>query len=300
MSDVHEPDALAPEELASAYLDQEASPEQRALVEADPELLALVAAYADVQVAVTAPVTSLPADVTDGMVAAALAAAPGAVEAPAGTSGAATGAGATVVPITAARRAQQTRRALAVAGGLAAAAAVAVVALVISRGDAGDSTAGGAASETTAAAAPAPDRQATEAASAATDAGAESAGGGVARSTTAAPRSAPASEAPAAERPAVTTPPAGDASTLAGLALEDLGPLANRTEVIAAVRRFATVAAAPGTGPCAPYPPPLATATFQGTPAYLVIVETAPAGNRLALVDIGTCAVLVKVDTAEL
>ena len=56
---------------------------------------------------------------------------------------------------------------------------------------------------------------------------------------------------------------------------------------------------APGTGPCAGYPPPLATATFQGTPAYLVVIEQSATGNRIALVATGTCAVLVKADLAE-
>jgi hypothetical protein len=54
-----------------------------------------------------------------------------------------------------------------------------------------------------------------------------------------------------------------------------------------------------GAAPCAGYSPPLATATFQGTPAYLVVIEQSAAGNRVALVGTGTCAVLVKVDLAE-
>ena len=54
-----------------------------------------------------------------------------------------------------------------------------------------------------------------------------------------------------------------------------------------------------GAGPCAGYSPPLATATFQGTPAYLVVIEQSAAGNRVALVGTATCAVLVKADLAE-
>ena len=56
---------------------------------------------------------------------------------------------------------------------------------------------------------------------------------------------------------------------------------------------------APGAGPCAGYPPPVATATFQGTPAYLVVIEQSASGNRVALVASDSCAVLVKVDLAE-
>ena len=82
--------------------------------------------------------------------------------------------------------------------------------------------------------------------------------------------------------------------------MPDLGPLGQTaTEFIAAVRQFATVVPGPGAGPCTDYPPPLATATFQGTPAYVVVIEASAAGNRMALVDAGTCAVLVKVDLAE-
>ena len=66
-----------------------------------------------------------------------------------------------------------------------------------------------------------------------------------------------------------------------------------------AARPFATTVPPAGTGPCAGYPPPLATATFQGTPAYLVVIEQSAAGNRIALVATGTCAVLVKADLAE-
>ena len=50
---------------------------------------------------------------------------------------------------------------------------------------------------------------------------------------------------------------------------------------------------------CAGYSPPLATATFQGTPAYLVVIEQSAAGNRVAMVGTATCAVLVKADLAE-
>jgi hypothetical protein len=81
--------------------------------------------------------------------------------------------------------------------------------------------------------------------------------------------------------------------------LPDLGPLADRAALIAAARPFATTVPPAGAGPCAGYSPPLATATFQGTPAYLVVIEQSAAGNRVALVGIGTCAVLVKADLAE-
>ena len=72
-------------------------------------------------------------------------------------------------------------------------------------------------------------------------------------------------------------------SILATTGLPDLGPLADRAALIAAARPFATTAPPAGAGPCAGYPPPLATATFQGTPAYLVVIEQSAAGNRIAL-----------------
>ena len=61
---------------------------------------------------------------------------------------------------------------------------------------------------------------------------------------------------------------------------------------------FAAVTPAPEPAPCPGYPAPLATATFQGAPALVVVVAPAPEGNRLALVDAVTCAVLIEVDTA--
>jgi hypothetical protein len=75
--------------------------------------------------------------------------------------------------------------------------------------------------------------------------------------------------------------------------------LQTRPQFIDAVRRFKTTPSPPGTGPCAGFPPALATATYQGTPAYLVVVEVSTNGNRVALVARETCAVLVKVDLAE-
>ncbi len=86
---------------------------------------------------------------------------------------------------------------------------------------------------------------------------------------------------------------------MATTGLPDLGPLADRTALIAAARPFATAVPPAGAGPCAGYSPPLATATFQGTPAYLVVIEQSATGNRVALVGTGTCAVLVKADLAE-
>jgi hypothetical protein len=86
---------------------------------------------------------------------------------------------------------------------------------------------------------------------------------------------------------------------LGGSAVPDLGPLADRPAFVAAARPYATVASPPGVGPCAGYPPPLATATFQGTPAYLVVIAPSATGNRVALVATGSCAVLVKADLSE-
>ena len=105
---------------------------------------------------------------------------------------------------------------------------------------------------------------------------------------------------PRTRRPA-PPPPRASTGAAAGGALPDLGPLANRREARAATEAFTFVdaLASPGDGPCAGYPPPVATATFQGTPAYVVIIETAPDGNRLAFLDQATCVVLVKVDPAN-
>jgi hypothetical protein len=66
-------DDLTPEELASAYLDGEATPDERALVESDPALLALVATYRGLSRRVAEPVTAPPG--RDAAIAAALRAA---------------------------------------------------------------------------------------------------------------------------------------------------------------------------------------------------------------------------------
>mgnify|MGYP001423276415 CR=1 FL=1 len=108
---------------------------------------------------------------------------------------------------------------------------------------------------------------------------------------------AAAPSTPAAGGGTATAPPAPGAGRATGL--QDLGALTNRAEFIAAARPFASAVPAPGTGPCPEYPPPLATATFQGTPAYLVVLEAVASGNRVALVAVDGCAVLVKADLSE-
>ena len=66
-------DALTPELLASGYLDDELTPDERTLVEADPDLLALVEAHRAVRASVAQPVPPLSAAQKDAMVSAALA-----------------------------------------------------------------------------------------------------------------------------------------------------------------------------------------------------------------------------------
>jgi hypothetical protein len=289
---------LTPEELACGFLDGELAPADRARVEADPELMALVDRLRAVSDAVAAPVEPLAEDRRAAMLAAALAAAP------AGAEAGATASGSSVVSLDQARARRSGRAARAVGGALAAAAAVGLVALFVARDTGGDDTDtadGG--SATVAALDAGADRsdEASEAASAENAPADSLAADAAAADTT----SAPATEAPAAAAgedatsaaPAVTTAAAAGGAS----ALPDLGPLANRQAARAATSDFAFVAvpAAPGDGPCAGYPPPVATATFQGVPAYVVIIEAEPSGNRLAFVDQMSCAVLVKVDPAN-
>ena len=293
-------DELTPDELASGYLDGELGPDERARVEADDALMALVAELRTVSDAVASPVAPLTDDRREAVLAAAAAALPAAGIITGVSAGAAAG---TVSSLDAARRQRSTRLVRIVAGGLAAAAAVGLLALVVTRGPGSSDvdTADGAAAETATLEA--------------------NAGGGAADTTaagTAAADAAPAgttaqaaagSEAPSTEAPAAATedaatsaaPPGSSPGAATGGALPDLGPLANRREARAATEAFTFVdtLAAAGDGPCADYPPPVATATFQGTPAYVVIIETAPDGNRLAFLDQATCAVLVKVDPAN-
>ncbi len=295
-------DELTPDELASGYLDSELAPDERARVEADPALMALVAELRTVSDAVASPVAPLTDDRRAAMLAAAAAAAalPAAGTATGVSEGAAAG---TVTSLDAARRQRSTRLVRIVAGGLAAAAAVGLLALVVTRGpgssdvdtadgaDAETATfeanAGGGAADTTAAGTAAAD-------AAPADTSAQAAAGS----------EAPSTEAPAAATEDAATsaaPPRSSPAAATGGALPDLGPLANRREARAATEAFTFVdaLAAAGGGPCADYPPPVATATFQGAPAYVVIIETAPDGNRLAFLDQATCAVLVKVDPAN-
>jgi hypothetical protein len=286
-------DELTPEELASAYLDGELNATDRAQVEADPALMALVAELRAVSDAVAAPVTPLTDDQRAAMVATAMATLP--ASGVAGEAGAAA-----VASLDAARARRSARLVRAVAGGLAAAAAVGLVALVVTRGggsDGGSDTAGGAAETAALEAAAGGGAEATTAAAA--DA--------ATADTVAAAAEVPAAQAPASEAPAeaadntTTAAPAITTATAgADRAVPDLGPLADRREARSATTSLAFVPApADGDGPCAGYPPPVATATFQGTPAYVVIIEVAPEGNRLAFLDQASCAVLVKVDPAN-
>ncbi len=270
---------LPPEELASGYVDGELSPDQRRLVEADPSLMALVANHTVARDAVAAAVPPLSAGERDRLIATALAAS---TVAP-------------VVPITTAR---STRWRQAAIGGLAAAAAAGLVAVVLVRPSSDDQADGGASADTAATAAL--EAAETTVVTNSLPSFTPAAGGGAV--TTAAAEAADAATQ-ASDAPAAATPSTGPAdpersSSLANLGLADLGPLANRQEVIAALAPFAAVTPAPEPAPCPGYPAPLATATFQGAPALVVVVAPAPEGNRLALVDAVTCAVLIEVDTA--
>ena len=279
MNDDHLPvPDLPPEELASAYLDGELPAEARRVVEADPQLMAMVSAHGAVRDAVGDPVAELSAGERDRLVEAALVAMTPVSQV--GRTG-----DAEVVELAAARRARSRRLVQVAAGGLVALAAAGVFALVMTRNDSGSSN------QTSDQLAQAKDtaEQPPDLTIATAAASAGSGSGSGAPSEDQSGRSA----ASAAPGPADAAPEAAIA------ALADLGPLANRTELIAAARPFATVAAPTGTSACPPYSPPLATATFQGTPAYLVVIEASAAGNRMALVDAATCTVLVKVDLAE-
>jgi hypothetical protein len=310
MSDTSDNLPLDPDELASSYLDGELSDDQRALVEADPGAMGLVERHRRVRDALAAPVEPLPGEQREAMLAAALAALPAVGATGASETGAAAASGdevsrggdGQVVPIDHARRARRRRL---IAGALAAAAAVAVIGLVVARPGGGNgggeatSDKGGTAVESAAGTAGASAAESDSGTHAGTAAG--DAAGGVS-STLAAAAAAAAPPLPrtstAPDRGSTTTAVSAP-SIVAATGLPDLGPLADRTALIAAARPFATTVPAPGSGPCAGYPPPLATATFQGTPAYLVVIEQSASGNRVALVATGTCTVLVKADLAE-
>jgi len=107
------------DELASAYVDDEATPAERALVEADPELVRRVGELRAVRSALAAPVVRPDATTRDVAIDAARAVA---TAAPVGAT------------VTAIDRRRPNRRALAVVGAAAAAAAaIAVVAVVATR-----------------------------------------------------------------------------------------------------------------------------------------------------------------------
>src|SRR4051812_21392925 len=116
MSDTSDHLPLDPDELASSYLDGELPDDQRALVEADPGVMALVERHRQVRDALPQPVEPLPAEQREAMLAAALAALPAAADAGTAVVGAAGAvaagdaassalSGAAVVPIDRARRA---------------------------------------------------------------------------------------------------------------------------------------------------------------------------------------------------
>ena len=211
MSDPTDPSIpdLAPEELASSYVDGELSAEARRRVDADPELLAMVAEHAAARDAVAAPVEGLSERQREDLVATALAALTvgdrlvqedGTAAAQAVSSDESSG---TVVPMASARRARSRRLVQVAAGGLAAVAAVGILALVVSRNGSGGT--GNA------------DRTATEGSAAvAADAGGSSEEAGQS-ATTAAVGAAPAAEAPATQAPAAAsgaqTSSAGDSTT---------------------------------------------------------------------------------------
>ena len=93
MSDTSDHLPLDPDELASSYLDGELPDDQRALVEADPALMALVERHRQVREALARPVEPLPAEQREAMLAAALAALPAVADAGTAAAGAAGAAG---------------------------------------------------------------------------------------------------------------------------------------------------------------------------------------------------------------
>ena len=89
MSDTSDHLPLDPDELASSYLDSELPDDQRAVVEADPGVMALVERHRQVRDALAQPVEPLPAEQREAMLAAALAALPTVADAGTATVGAA-------------------------------------------------------------------------------------------------------------------------------------------------------------------------------------------------------------------
>src|SRR5262249_58319642 len=102
-----------------------------------------------------------------------------------------------------------------------------------------------------------------------------------ARAGAAAPGAPPARARP---RPAG----AGAATTAAPLPLPDLGQLTTAADLVRAFRtatsrEASTTASAPR--PCPGYPPPIATATFNGTAGYVVRADATGAGATVLVVD---------------
>jgi hypothetical protein len=166
MTDDRPPDALAPDEVASAALDGEITPGEQARIDSDPALRARVAELRAVRDQVAAPVPALsPARRQE-------------ILRRAGDAFDAAGL-APVVPLTHRRRTSRLVRVLAPVA--AAAAAIAGVAFLVRDGDGGDDDAGVAVeSEATASATEAADVFATERTTAAE---AEAAAGGAAETT---------------------------------------------------------------------------------------------------------------------
>jgi hypothetical protein len=295
-------DDLTPELLASGYIDDALSDDERALVEADPTLRALADAHAAARDAVAQGVSPLTAGEREGLLARALAGAGDTgVGATATARDAAHASAVAPLELLGARRARRHRRFVQAGAALAAAAVIATIGLAVTRPG---SHQGQGSSSATEAPGSAPSSVRSAAGSAADQANPSTTIAAPGTTETFAAAGAPASAAPVPEGatggPAPVTAAAAGRDASAS-PLPDLGSLENRTQFIAAVRRFAH--ANPGgqgaTAPCPAYPPPLATATFKATPAYLVVLRVAPGGDQLALVARGSCDVLVKVDLAE-
>jgi hypothetical protein len=221
MTDDRPPDALAPDEVASAALDGEVTPGEQARIDSDPALRARVAELRAVRDRVAAPVPPLPPARRQEILRRARDAFDAAGLAP-------------VVPLTHRRRTSRLVRVLAPMA--AAAAAIAGVAFLVRDGDGGDDDAGVAVdSEATASATEAADVFATEGTAAAE---AEAAAGGAAETT--------ASAMEAADEAA--TPTEAQTEDAAAFDVTDLGQLSTPEEVAA---RLGDVAGATTPSPAA-------------------------------------------------
>jgi hypothetical protein len=273
-------DPLPRDELASAYLDGEATPAERATVDADAGLLARVDELRAVRRMVAAPVPARPAADVDATISAALA---GDRPEPA------------PVPLRSpARRVRRHRIGLAVLG--AAAAVVTVVAVAVNRTSDGSSPSAGRAltvdSASSAAASGAPE---TTAAAATTTPERQGAGTSIAAATatTAAATTSGAATTSAASTTVAPRPAVADAGSTIGLPA--LGAVDDAAGLRAALGAVAPPGATTASTPDAPCTVPdarlAATVVWRGTVAFVFVDEAGAAD----IVSQSGCAALATV-----